>query len=287
MWAFIDRAYVITLDSATHRHPRIHTALQTAGLASKAVVFKAQRHPVSGRVGCWESHVAVVDQARADGCRVALVLEDDFDFTPDFAQYLPVVADFVRTMPPTSWDFLMLGVYPIKTSKAGSEVPASIRSFFQRVHCGWQAHAYLVNTTVIAKGIQPRTMSPFIDQQIDCRLFCGNLTKKQRNNYMVSQKPAACLQGADYPLYTTYALQPQIAVQAYDGTTNTGNMSKLSLQLVARPKFMRMLQTTSNYVDTPTCYKLVGVGAALLCVGLIVLIVVLTCTGSAKQSSGA
>lgn len=278
MWDFIDRAYVITLASATHRHARMQTALDAAGLRSKAVIYKATPHPVSGRAGCWESHVAVVDQARTDGCRVALLLEDDFEFTPDFATYLPHVAAFVQTMPPTSWDFCMLGVYPIKTAKAGDEVPTSLRPFFQRVQCGWQAHAYLVNATVIDRGIQPRTMSPSIEQQIDCRLFCGNLTKKQRKHYGVSAKPSTCLQGAEYPLYTTYALKPQIAVQAYDGTTNTANMSKLSLKMVANRKFMRMLQTTSDHVDTRTCSVLVGVIAALLCVAIIIVSIMLTCT---------
>lgn len=279
MWDFVDKAYVITLDSATHRHDRLQHAFDDAQIPEKKrQVVKVPRHPKSGAAGCWQSHVAVVDYARHDGCNVALVLEDDFKFTPDFASYLPYVADFVRTMPRDSWDFLMLGVFPVRSEKAGEEVPASLRPYFHKVRCAWQTHAYLVNLPVIETGITPRAMTD-TDQEIDIRLFCGNVLKSKIYTYATAPKQRGSVQGPHERLYNTYALMPQIVTQAYDGTSSAGKLDRVVMQTLEKPKFVRAMQHVSLSIDTPS-FLYMSVAATtvvvLLLVGSIVAIV-MTC----------
>lgn len=273
MWDFIDHAYVITLDSATERRGRIADALHFAQLAPKTTLYKAKKHAVSGKHGCWESHVAVVDLAKQAGYKVVLILEDDFQFTPDYQQHLPHVQEFVRVMPPTSWDFVMLGLFPIKTS-AATELPAALQPRFQKVACGWQSHAYIVNTTVIQAGVQPRTLVPDVKQQIDARLFCGNLTEDKIYNYGVVSKPRVAAHGAHLPVYTTYALQPQIVVQAVLSASTASGMNKHVQNVLAKPKFMRALQTVSTHVDVPTFSWLLATLLVLTIASLISLVVV-------------
>ena len=99
MWDFIDKAYVISLESKTTRQQLAQENINNAGLANKTELFLAKKHAISGAHGCWESHVAVIDLAKKQGHSVVLVLEDDFQFTSDWKTYLPFVKHFVQNTP--------------------------------------------------------------------------------------------------------------------------------------------------------------------------------------------
>jgi GR25 family glycosyltransferase involved in LPS biosynthesis len=273
MWEFVDRAYIVTLRDATHRHGRMHAALRAAGLADKTKVYKAARHPTHGGRGCWESHVAMMDMAREDGCKVALIMEDDVQFTPDFAQYLPLVQAFVDTVPADQWDFLMLGIFPHRT-KAASDLPPQLQPHFQRVLCGAQTHAYLANANVIQEGIQPRTMTN-VDQSIDMRLFCGARTGKELF-LPPKTEGSLCAQGPGMRMYKAYALKPQIALQAYDGTSSAAKLQNVTLRLAANSKVMRASQNVSMRMNTLSFVYVVA-GTMVLVIALMMAALIVGC----------
>ena len=62
---------------------------------NKTELFLAKRHPVSGKHGCYESHVAVIDLAKTQRKSTILVLEDDFKFTPDWSKYTTQQMGFI------------------------------------------------------------------------------------------------------------------------------------------------------------------------------------------------
>lgn len=265
MWDFVDKAYVITLDSATHRHARVDRELERVQLTNKAEVVKMRRHPISGKHGCWDSHVRIVDQAKRDGARTALVLEDDFQFTDDYDQYLQYARQFVESMPPDSWDFLLLGLFAVDTSRAPElPLPSEVQKHIVRVGCGWQTHAYIVNAPVIQAGLSPREYDPAKKQQIDLRLFCGHTDESKQFLYPRVRGAKSCVQGPGEPLYRVYALAPQIVVQENDGTSSAGELGTMTYAF-GNIKVMRGIQWMSLYGgDTYTFFTILCAFVALL-----------------------
>lgn len=59
----------------------------------------------AGHYSCLRAHLAIIEQAYADGLQSLLILEDDIDPEPDFEAQMPVI---MRQLP-TDWLMLYLG----------------------------------------------------------------------------------------------------------------------------------------------------------------------------------
>lgn len=86
-----------------------------------------------GAWGCQRSHLAVLDQAIADGCRSLLVLEDDAFPASDLARRS---ADFLARVP-SDWTCLMLGAEHLVR-------PLPVSSGIVRCITSIRCHAYAV-----------------------------------------------------------------------------------------------------------------------------------------------
>lgn len=265
----IDWAYVITLESTPHRHPQIQSRLQDAQLADLSTVLHMKKHPINGSYGCYESHVKTLDEARRERRMFPLVLEDDFEFTPDYTTYLPAVASFIQSAPSDSWEFLMLGMFPI-----GKSTPTQYPHIY-KTECAVQAHAYIanMNSPRLQNGIEPSVFNPDAGQAIDNRLFCDYVPYWAVYTYDTSKRTFAQerADGSSPLKYRTFFLNPMIAVQAFDGTSSASQHPSVTMRVASNPKFMRTMQNVSRHVSVPTCAWLLG-GVGLLLLTLVLAI---------------
>ncbi len=117
-WSFLDRVYCISLQSRDDRARAVARELHRAGLCRQTSFYRPRKHPDRPVAGIWESHRAVALQARADGLRQILVLEDDVLFSRRVdARTTARVAQALRSLPP-DWTIFYLGhmtrwAYPV------------------------------------------------------------------------------------------------------------------------------------------------------------------------------
>lgn len=104
-----DRVHVINIVDRADRRREMEAQLRRVGAAADPrVVFLPAERPADpgpfsslGARGCFESHLAVVRQALADRVERLLILEDDFDFSPDINRRgLPLMV----VLAAASWD---------------------------------------------------------------------------------------------------------------------------------------------------------------------------------------
>lgn len=97
---FFDRVYVINLKSRSDRREEMADQLARIGLsfdAPNVQLWEASRpaeaggFPSIGTYGCFMSHLRVLRDARDRGLKSVLILEDDFNFTPEFLTLMPQV----------------------------------------------------------------------------------------------------------------------------------------------------------------------------------------------------
>ena len=104
-----DSVRIINLVDRTDRRREMMGQLERIGASDypRVTFFAAQRpadagdFPSLGARGCFESHLAIVRQALADGIQRLLILEDDLDFTRDIDQRGPAIMAALAAQP---WD---------------------------------------------------------------------------------------------------------------------------------------------------------------------------------------
>ena len=269
MWEFIDKVYVITLESEKKRQEIVNKNLKLLGLTDKTELFVTKRHLISGQHGVYDSHVAVINLAKKQGHSTVLVLEDDFQFTTDWQTYLPFAQTFIKNTPRDKWDFLLLGILPLRTYTTDNN-NNSLPLHITRVGCGVLAHAYIVNETIIKTGIYPQSLLKK-DQHIDVRLFCNPLTRSEIFTYSISKYRANRRNSNKYSTYNVFALDPMIVLQRYDGTSNAAHADQILLRLISNQQQMRSLQKIANKIDV---YTFIYLSSMILIIIIITLVVV-------------
>ena len=109
----ITKAFFINLDRRKDRRKEIEAELEKANI-------EAERFPAiernSGILGCGLSHLAVLKEARRQGCPNVLIFEDDFEFLVSPDEFRTEIADFFALE--TAWDVLMIS-YHLNSSAVG------------------------------------------------------------------------------------------------------------------------------------------------------------------------
>lgn len=112
---FFERAYVINLPSRTDRRRAMERELRRAGLplaSGKVEIFPAIRpddpgpFPSIGIRGCYESHVSILRQAREQGWRNVLIMEDDLTIAD---RYRDAEDRLMAQLAGLDWDFVYFG----------------------------------------------------------------------------------------------------------------------------------------------------------------------------------
>lgn len=136
MQNFFDHIYVLNLDKRPDRWSNIRKQLDKAGI-SKAERFPAiHRNP--GWIGCYESHLAILQKAFNQHVRNVLILEDDAELYPDWLSIWQSGKDQIKP----DWDMLYLG-YNLDPS--GCQPPTLISPHLLYLNDVLTTHAYAVN----------------------------------------------------------------------------------------------------------------------------------------------
>lgn len=100
MLDFIKHVVYINLDERADRKEEVVAELESVFPSEKIHRFSAIRHS-NGAIGCSQSHIAVIEMAKANGWEHVLVIEDDFMWMnkeagiPDLERYATTPFDVV------------------------------------------------------------------------------------------------------------------------------------------------------------------------------------------------
>jgi GR25 family glycosyltransferase involved in LPS biosynthesis len=139
-----ERVYVLNIDSATGRMERTRAELTGIDFRRFSAVTPGDPDfPVpdrlyvkKGMLACTLSHIAILEEARRDGLRNALIFEDDVVLDRDFVSYdHALIADFMASH---DWALFYLGCMHVKP-------PVRAARGIVRVTRALGAHAYAVN----------------------------------------------------------------------------------------------------------------------------------------------
>lgn len=148
---YFERIEIINLVDRTDRRQEMLAQLKRIDLSllpARVEFFPAQRPatrgdwPSVGARGCFISHYEVLRRARDEGLRNIVVLEDDCDFAPEFAQQQQ--RRLTQALSKTPWDILYLG----HREQVGINGSVALLAWTRPL---MTAHAYAVNG-----GILPR-----------------------------------------------------------------------------------------------------------------------------------
>jgi GR25 family glycosyltransferase involved in LPS biosynthesis len=137
MQNFFDHIYVLNLDKRLDRWQTIQKQLHRAGI-TKAIRFPGiARQP--GWIGCYESHLAMLQKAKDTGARNVLILEDDAELYSDWQFNWRLGKRQIRA----DWDMLYLG-YNLDPA-AVTVPPQLVASNMLLLNDALTTHAYAVN----------------------------------------------------------------------------------------------------------------------------------------------
>lgn len=266
-WAFIDAVFCITLDTTTHRHPRLQAELERVKLWPKTTLLINQRDPQGGVRGCFESHRKAWSNARERGFKRVLIVEDDVFFTQDWAKNLNDVSRFLDEN--EDWDCFFLGWAPFKSQRTPWK-------HVERMVCGTAMHAYIVSHRAMAKGL------PSYDtvlKPVDDYLMCNQCTKAQRATPLHS-----CMSRGTRAPYNNYVLKPMIAFQVFDATSSTMAARAVRKRL-ANVRLLRLVGSGTSTMSMPmlvvTC---VLASLALVSIVVCIVVVCIKLRGAATQT---
>lgn len=135
----LDGCYCISLRSCEDRYQKVCQELRRVGLHNITDYYRPDKHPKGGRIGCWLSHVSIMQIAKRKKQRYILILEDDVQFMPNFNLHnLSQAVQIFRTWPDYVADILYLGHVPFWMK------PTIFPQIYE-TH-SLTTHAYIINT---------------------------------------------------------------------------------------------------------------------------------------------
>lgn len=135
---FFDRIYVLNLDSDKEMMASFREEAESVGIEDRVQRFSAIRHE-NGYEGNKRSHLAMIREAKEDGCSSVLIFEDDCEFVPNVDRRLSRAVDDLKTR---DWAMFFLG---IGWGKKERFTPEPVGDYLFRLNRGWFIHAYAIN----------------------------------------------------------------------------------------------------------------------------------------------
>lgn len=177
--------YCINLERRPDRRARAESQFERAGLAVEFFPgTDGREHTPDGlyvtpsEYGCTDSHVRIWRDIVAKGHKVALVLEDDVELSPNFGSKLEeVLAEAV------DWDMIFLGyILPIVRCDVSENL-------FEGQPLG--THAYLINLECAQRlsNFDPKLIKVGIDQQLNrfpLKILCSKTILASQGDAMSS-----------------------------------------------------------------------------------------------------
>lgn len=149
---YFDRAYIINLPSRIDRRRQMERMLKRVGLPpepGKVEFFPGNRpdsageFPSIGARGCFLSHMGVLKKAEAEGLSRVLIMEDDLEIDPGFANDPAPVLEALRAV---DWGLVYLGHLIKDEPDRGSSSP--LRRYEEPITT---AHFYAVDGSLLPR----------------------------------------------------------------------------------------------------------------------------------------
>ena len=135
----LDKIVYINLDRRPDRKQSIETQLSEHTLLDKSERFAAIDYPSFGIYGCGMSHLSVIKEAKKNGYKNVLILEDDFVFLVESTVFESELAQFFDAN--IEFDICMIS-YVLISGTTLSEYP-----FITRIKEAQTASGYIVNSS--------------------------------------------------------------------------------------------------------------------------------------------
>jgi hypothetical protein len=108
-WTFLDdlnvKVYCISLKTREDRFQASRAEFERVGLLPRVEYFRPDPDPISGRRGCWRSHIHIIHDCGNSG--PVLIFEDDVVFLSDWKESVRRIKWFLLLK--KYWDVLFLG----------------------------------------------------------------------------------------------------------------------------------------------------------------------------------
>ncbi len=143
MWDFFEDIQCIHIESRTDRYQLVERVKKKINIPIQ--YFNVSRHPISGKQGCYESHVAVIQNALAKKKKKCLIFEDDLEISHLYrTEKLFEIIHFMQNF--DDWDIFYFGCFPDVWNSRQEWHRGSIH----RVKAT-QTHAYVINEAYMKK----------------------------------------------------------------------------------------------------------------------------------------
>lgn len=158
----IDQIYVISVESSNDRREIFVKKNPDIVKLSNFQWFLVEKDTEDTRRGCYDSHRNVLNDAKKQGFKNILILEDDSYLVINFSDFKNIIDNMYL---PENWNIIQLSYIPIRLTN--TNIPNLLA-----VNCTYSTNAYLANVDLL-------TIPEYNDIPIDCVLFCHSLEFKR------------------------------------------------------------------------------------------------------------
>ena len=109
IWTFFDEIFCINLLSRNDRLKRSKKLFDELNIP--ITYHRVKKHPMGGEIGCFESHIQIINYAYEKGYNNISIFEDDFIKSPSYnVKLIQEAIDFMERN--TSWEIFYFGHQP-------------------------------------------------------------------------------------------------------------------------------------------------------------------------------
>lgn len=139
----------INLFERSDRFEHIKKEFSEAGLLDNVKFYRTHKHPKSGMIGCFESHIEVYNKALDHAAEYALIFEDDIQFT-DKKNVFPVLKKALRFIKHSTqkWDIIKMHNTVIV------DIKSEIEPGLYQLGCFYNTRAYFIHNSAMKKMVE-------------------------------------------------------------------------------------------------------------------------------------
>lgn len=143
IWDFFDQIFCINLYSRDDRLIKSKEIFDKLNIPVK--YFRVNKHPISGEIGCFESHLQLINYGFETGCDHIMIFEDDFIPSPFYSEDLIKKAiNFMENN--TDWEIFYFGHQPDIFFNSSTNVSPNIIKTHSTLN-----HSYAVSKRLMKK----------------------------------------------------------------------------------------------------------------------------------------
>ncbi len=178
---FFDKVYCINLDERVDRWEQAQKEFKKLGI-NEVERFSAVKHE-KGAIGCRESHLNIIKEAKELGLGNILIFEDDVLVLEEHLNKIESALNELKTL---DWELFYFGatVDP-NVGRLSSVTPTIVRTNF-----AYTTHAYAINNSMFDFILENAPYQPIID------VFYNRNIVPRGNSYIIN--PMLCIQQESY-----------------------------------------------------------------------------------------